>query len=38
MSKKDPSETAGQVKERFHLFSLTGTSLPTSIASEAKTA
>ncbi len=26
VSKKDPSETAGQVKERFHLFSLTGAS------------
>lgn len=38
MSKKDPSETAGQVKERFHLFSLTGNSLPTCLASEAKTA
>jgi len=38
MSKKDPSETAGQVKERFHLFSLTGNSLPTCLASQAKTA
>lgn len=26
LSKKDPSETAGQVKERFHLLSVTGAS------------
>jgi len=38
MSKKNPSETAGQVKERFHLLSLTGNSLPTCLALEAKTA
>lgn len=38
MSKRDPSETAGQVKERFHLLPFTGNLLPTYLPLEVKTA
>lgn len=38
MSKENPSETAGQVKERFHLLSITGTLPPPQLLSKAKIA